>query len=110
MALTLVDLALVRDEIGTSSPPTDTELDDSYDELHHWLLVALRVLKRRRAALAAGGVQAVSIPGAVSVTLRSDLASLDRQIVRLEARYATETGEVLDEASGSTVLRRRVAR
>lgn len=111
MSLTDVDLAWVRDEIGEGTPPSDTDLDSTYDQLGHRSLVAIRVLKRRRAALAAGGVSSVTIPGAVAVTLRSDLASLDRQITRLEAQYESETGvDLPDGGATSTRLTRTTAR
>lgn len=108
--LTAVELASIRDEIGTASPPTDKALRDSYAELGYWRLVAIRQLKRRKAGLAGGGVQSVAIPGAVSVTLRSDLLSLERQISRLEAEHETATGEDLPGGASSTRLRRTVAR
>lgn len=112
MALTSIDLSWIRDEIGDASPPSDADLGASFDSLGNKILVAIRILKRRRAGLAGGGVSAVTIPGAVSVTLRSDLASLDRQITRLEAQYEAETGEQLPEAesAGTTRMTRVTAR
>lgn len=112
MALLDVDLAWIRDEIGTTTPPADGALEEMWDELGHRILVSLRVLKRRRAGLAGGGVQSVSIPGAVAVSLRSDLASLDRQIDRLQKAYEAETGVDLPDTAQatSTTLRRRVSR
>lgn len=109
MSLSDVDLARIRDEVGVDDP-TDDQLYASYDQLGHWLLVSLRVLKRRRAKLAAGGVSSVAIPGAVSVSLRSDLAALDRQIAALTLQYEQETSEDLPGGASSTRLRRRVPR
>lgn len=110
MALTDVDLAWIRDEIGDATPPSDGDLEDTWDLLGHRILVALRIIKRRRAALAGGGVQSIAIPGAVSVSLRSDLKSLDAQIARLEAEYEAETGVDLPGGASSTRLRRTVPR
>lgn len=87
-------LPLIRDEIGDGSPPSDVELEDLFASVGYWRLVALRILKRRRAeavAAAGGGVSNVSIPGAISVGLRAgDVASLDRQIAKLENEHAAE--------------------
>lgn len=90
MALTTTDLAAVRDEIGTATPPTDSELHLIYDELGSSIQVSLRVLRRRRAALAGGEVTGVTLPGVVSVSLRGSLSSLDSQIRRLEILAAAE--------------------
>lgn len=57
--LTETDLAAIRDEIGDSDP-SDDDLYESWDELGHWILVALRVLRRRRAAAITGGQTALS--------------------------------------------------
>lgn len=96
MALTTADRDLVRDEIGTAEPPTDAELDTLHDTLGYWRLVALRVLKRRRAAIAAsegGGVSQITIPGALGVGFRgTDLSALDAQIARLEGEHAAAVG------------------
>jgi hypothetical protein len=109
-ALSAADLASIRDEIGTATPPTDTQLKASFVELEDWRLVAIRQLKRRRAALAAGGVASVAIPGAVSVSLRSDLKTLTEQIDRLQAEYEAATGVDLPGGASSTRLRRCTAR
>lgn len=92
--LSLTDLALIRDEIGTAAPPSDTDLRRSFIALGHWLPVTIRILKRRRAeAGAGGGVSSVTVPGAIAVTLsRADLASLTEQIAALEDRWAAEQG------------------
>jgi hypothetical protein len=93
--ITDTDLQLIRDEIGTSTPPTDDDLDDSWRQLGHWLPVAVRVLKRRRADIAAGGqsVQSLNLAGAISVGFGgADLRTLDAQILRLEARWEALTG------------------
>lgn len=110
MALTAVDLALVRDEVGTATPPTDADLNTSYDELGHWILAALRVLKRRRAAAAGGStVDSFSLAGVFAVSQKVSIRDLDSQIGRLEARYEAETG--VDLPGGAQSLRlTRVAR
>lgn len=92
MALTASDLELIRDEIGDT--PDDGQLNTWYADLGNWLPVAIRALKRRRAAAGAGGgVSQVTVPGAVAVTVKGpDLAGLDEQIARLEARWAAEQG------------------
>lgn len=90
MELTDSDVALLRDEIGTGTPPTDDELQEMYAELGHasWIPTALRVLRRRRSAMATSEVRNVSLPGGLSVGLSSNLTSLDRQIDRLERQLA----------------------
>lgn len=102
--LTTDELALVRDEIGSAVPPTDASLHKSHDELGSWRAVALRVLKRRRADLAGSEVASVTLPGVAAVSLRSNVAGLDRQIVRLEAELAAEAGD-LDGVPGARVGR-----
>lgn len=104
MALTASDLALIRDETGTEPP--DADLNAWYDQLGNWLPVAIRALKRRRAAAGAGGgVSQVSVPGAIGVTVKGpDLAGLDAQIARLEARWALAQGIPADGATSSSRL------
>lgn len=102
MALTAVDLAWIRDEIGTADPPSDADLRAWYAELASRTLVALRVLKRRRAEVAGGSaVTSLSIAGAISVGLKGDVAALDRQIARLEALYAQESGQAVSDSGVS---------
>lgn len=103
MALTTVDLAWVRDEIGDATPPEDDELQALYGTLGSRVLVALRVLKRRRAAMAAGqSVSSFSLAGVFSVGLKGELAALDRQILRLEAEYEAATGVTSEGTAAST--------
>ena len=103
MALNATDLAWIRDEIGDTTPPTDDELTTSYATLNDRTLVAIRVLKRRRASIAGGStVDSLTIPGVLSITQRSNLAALDAQIARLEALYTTDTGTEVDDGSGVT--------
>lgn len=110
MALTDVDLEAVRDEIGSAIPPTNGQLNASYDVLGSWRAVALRVLKRRRADLSGQEVGSVTLPGVASVTLRSNLAALDRQIARLELELDAESS--VDGVPGARVgrIHRRTAR
>lgn len=94
--LTAADLALIRDEIGTSTPPSDNDLRRAFLALpvQHWLPVAIRVLKRRKAAASAGGgASSVTVPGAIAVTLsKADLTTLIEQITDLENRWAEVQG------------------
>ena len=93
MAMTDLDLARIRDEVGTD--PDDNTLDDYFDALGHWLPVAIRVLKRRRANAAAGGqeTKTFSLDGVLSVGLSTaNLSDLNKQIDRLEAAWAAEQG------------------
>jgi len=110
MALTSTDLDLIRDEIGDSTPPTDVTLGLYAAALaDRWRLVALRVLKRRRAS-GAGGSEASSftLTGVLSVSSsKTDLVALDAQILRLEQ---AETAEVTGGSAFSTHLRRVTAR
>lgn len=85
MAMTDGDLALIRDEVGTS--PDDGTLEGWFDELGHWLPVAIRVLKRRYADASAGGqeVSTFGLDGVLNVGFsKANLASLLAQITRLE--------------------------
>jgi hypothetical protein len=109
-ALTAADLQLIRDEIGDGDDPSNAQLRKSYLEAGHWIPVALRVLKRRRAvAMQGGSVSQVQIPGAIGVTLgKVDLAALTAQIDRLQARYDQETGGGVAASAGR--LTRRVPR
>lgn len=93
MALTDIDLALIRDEVGAH--PDDNTLYVWGDELGHWLPVAIRVLKRRRADAAAGGQETASfaLSGVLSVGMtKTDMRVLDEQISRLEAKWAGLNG------------------
>lgn len=103
MAMQDTDLARIRDEVGDQ--PDDTTLDDYFDELGHWLPVAIRVLKRRRANAAAGGQETKSftLDGVLSVGLSTaNLSNLDAQIARLETAWDAEQGVA---ASGVTTAR-----
>lgn len=92
MALTETDLAWIRDEIGTAVPPSNGQLEESFDELGTRAKVALRILKRRYADLAGGEVGSVSLAGVASVTLRSNLAAMQRSIERLQGLVDEEDG------------------
>lgn len=94
MALTATDLDLIRDEIGVASPPSDTDLQTYGVALAgRWRLVALRVLKRRRAAAAGGSdASSFSLSGVLSVSnSKTDLVALDAQILRLEQEEDADT-------------------
>lgn len=110
MALSDSDLELVRDEVGDS--PDDGTLYTYYDELGTWVRVALRVLRRRRSGLVASAGMSVAVPGVVSFSSSSGstLASLDRQIARLEALDVADGGDPdpsLPEIATSTRMVRR---
>jgi hypothetical protein len=106
------ELAWIRDEIGDAVPPTDDDLADSFDELGGVkVLVALRILKRRRAGLVGGGgVTGFTLTGVLSVQQRSDVAALDRQIARLELLAEGLGEDVGAPAPRSTRLLRRTER
>lgn len=107
MAMTDPDLASIRDEVGDQ--PADTVVDEWFDELGHWLPVAIRILKRRRANAAAGGqeVSTFSMDGVLSVGLsKASLPGLEAQIYRLEAVWAKLNGP--DETTG--VISARIGR
>ena len=89
-----ISLNRIRDEVGAN--PDDDTIEEIHAETGHWILTALRVLKRRRADAAGGGQETKSftLTGVLSVGLGSaNLGALDRQIERLEALYAGENGE-----------------
>lgn len=106
MAMTDNDLAHIRDEVGDE--PDDTTIDDYFDELGHWLPVAIRVLKRRRANAAAGGqeTKSFSLDGVLSVGLSTaNLSNLDAQIASLETLWAAEQGDAADGVSTARIRR-----
>jgi len=110
MALTSIELDLIRDEIGASTPPADADLQVYADALGGgWRLVALRVLKRRRASSAGGSeASSFSLSGVLSVSSsKADLGALDAQILRLEQ---DETAESTGGNASSTRLHRATAR
>jgi len=85
-------LPLIRDEIGGT--PDDQTLEEHYETLGHWILVSIRVLKRRYADAAGGGQETTSfsLDGVLSVGLsKANLDQLSKQIDRLERRYRAET-------------------
>lgn len=94
MALSAGDLQLIRDEIGDGADPSTVQLRLWHTELGHWLPVAIRTLKRRRAAAGSGGgVSQVTVPGAIGVSIAApNLAALDAQIARLENAWIEEQG------------------
>ncbi len=110
MALSSLELELIRDEIGASTPPTNEDLAAYAAVLgERWRLVAIRVLKRRRAA-GAGGSEAssFSLSGVLSVSQsKTDLGALDAQILRLEQ---DENADLTGGSTTSTRLRRITAR
>lgn len=81
-------LELIRDEVGET--PDDDTLFDMFEALGHWLPVAIRVLKRRYAALSnSGNPTSFSLDGVLSVGLgKGDLKMLADQISRLETQWA----------------------
>jgi hypothetical protein len=93
-AMTDADVRRIREEVGDEPSTGDLARLFSWPENGHWLPVAISVLKRRRAAaLATGGVQSVTVPGAISVTLgKTELTALDARIAALEAQWADESG------------------
>lgn len=107
MAMTERDLSRIRDEVGDQ--PDDNTLDDYFDELGHWLPVAIRVLKRRRANAAAGGqeTKSFSLDGVMSVGLSTaNLSNLDAQIARLEAAWDAEQGVTAGGVTTARITRR----
>ena len=86
--LTDNDLELIRDEVGAT--PDDDALFDMFDVLGHWIPVAIRVLKRRRAdATTSAGAKSFSLDSVLSVSLATtDIKALDNQIARLENMWA----------------------
>lgn len=100
MALSSTDLALIRDEVGDA--PNDATLEQYYAELEQtsWIPTALRVLRRRRGNLAQETTQ-VSIPGVIAVGMKSNLATIDRQIERLELRLQAEQPDAVVDSSAS---------
>ena len=87
--ITAQDTALIRDEVGDD--PADDTLEEWFDELKHWLPVAIRVLKRRFANASAGGqeVSSFGLDGVLNVGFsKASLTNLSAQITRLEAAWA----------------------
>ena len=98
MPLSTVDLNWVRDEIGTATPPTDSDLNTSFDELGSREYVALRVLKRRRADLLANPAS-FTISGVLSQDASANLRILDSQIAPLQAAVDAQLGAGLATAT-----------
>lgn len=112
MSLSDADLALLRDEIGTVTPPTDADLRASYDEIGEdsWIPTALRILKRRRAAMSTSDVKSVSLAGVISVSLGSSLTALDSQIERLSNALTELRNPPQRDGGSSGYLHRIVSR
>lgn len=108
MALSDSDLALIRDEIG--SIPGDNEVFDLYDEIgdDSWIPTALRILKRRRAAMSTSDVKSVSLAGVISVSLGSSLSALDSQIARLSNTLADLRNPPQQQDGGSSGYLHRI--
>lgn len=87
------ELELLRDEIGDE--PADNILYTWFDDLGHWIPVALRILRRRRANSTAGGeASSFTLTGVLSVGLsKPSTASLDAQIARLQAEWDRINGK-----------------
>lgn len=88
-----MNLPRIRDEVGTQ--PDDNTLEEWFDELGHWLPVAIRVLKRRYADASAGGqeVSTFGLDGVLNVGFsKASLPGLAAQIARLEEQWAAEQG------------------
>jgi hypothetical protein len=100
MPLTTVDINWIRDEIGTATPPSDSDLDTSFDELGSREYVALRVLKRRRADLLANPAS-FTITGVLSQDASANLRILDAQIAPLQASIDAEFGGLATATSVS---------
>lgn len=81
--MTEEELALIRDIIGDTTPPTDADLEDYYEQLDGDVYgVARKVLKRRLANLTAAP-SSFSVPGEYSQSTTANIATLERQLADL---------------------------
>lgn len=91
MPLTAADLAYVRSEIGSASPPSDSDLNTAYDALPapNPAVVALQVLGARYADMLSKAVS-FEVPDQLKADFSKNLDVLEKQIARL--RMTTGVG------------------
>lgn len=101
MPLSVGDLAWVRSEVGSTSPPTDADLDGKYDRLGSPVEVALEVLRGRLADFLADPVK-WSLDGEHAEDSSANIKALSAQIARLEASMVAAS--VDEDALPGTLL------
>lgn len=101
MPLSVADLAWVRSEIGSTSPPTDADLDGKYDRLGSPVEVAIEVLRGRLADFLAAPAK-WSLDGEFDSDGSANIKALSSQIARLEASMVAAT--VDEDALPGTLL------
>lgn len=90
----------LRDEIGDSTPPDDTELQDIYDrkylqdETKALTLTALAVLQKRYVTLASGGALSFTVVGEYGENRAANMNALKDQISRIRSTGLGEEGPV----------------
>lgn len=84
MALTAIELADVRTEVGDTSPPSDADLHLIHDRRRNVQDTILEVLVKRRADYIANPAQFV-LPGEYGQNTAENIKALDRQIDRIRA-------------------------
>lgn len=83
MALSLEQLAEIRAEIGSTEPPTDSELFDAFERVGTTKDVVLQVLNVRLANMLAGP-SSVTIPGIYSESNGDSIRELKKQIASVD--------------------------
>lgn len=92
------ELAYIRTEIGDSTPPDDTDLQDIFDRLElmsgtaYVNAVILDVIRKRIGTLAGGGALSFSVPGEYSEDRGANLTALERQLERVQDALVAEIG------------------
>lgn len=72
----------IRDEIGTSQPPTDADLQVMYDHFGGTVGVVRSVLRRRLATMLAQP-SAFAIPGDYSQSTTTNIVQLEKKLARM---------------------------
>ena len=102
MPLSAADLAWVRSQVGTTTPPTDADLDAIWDRLENRDAVALEVLDGRLATMVATAAK-FDLSGDLSVDLTKNIEALREKVAQLQGSVsAAADGAPVPWAGGLT--------
>lgn len=86
MALSVDQLAAIRDQIGDSEPPDDFDLEEIFTRSELSLTrTVLSVIDKRIATLASGGPLSFTVVGEISINRADNLRALQEQRTRIMA-------------------------
>lgn len=102
MALSDDEIQQIRDEIGSTEPPTDADLNTSFDRLGDITEVVRSVLKRRLQDLLAAPAS-VSVSGVYSENNTQNIQELQSKLDALAPSSTVETESRLVRANRSRV-------